>query len=148
MKKNAVILLIIIVVLIVILICLKDLNYFHKEELSLNQIKEKLVDTQEIYICNYSENITNPCSGKDLIRIENDKEIINEFIDISITLEEFNGSFNKMKDNHTLYFIDNNKKVIAVADFGYNFIIKTFKNEYMLAPSSNEKLRKLLKFDF
>lgn len=139
---------IIIFVLLVILICLKDLNYFHKEELSLNQIKEQLLNTQKIYICEYSNSISRVCNGKDLIRIENDKEIIKEFIDISITLEEFHGSINKMKDNHTLYFVDDNKEVIAVADFGYNFIIKTYRNEYMLDPSYNEKLRKLLNFDF
>lgn len=147
MKKSVVILLAIIFVLLAILIYLKDIN-FHKEELSLDEIKEQLVNTQEIYICNYSSNINTPCSGNDLIRIESDEEIVKEFIDIAITLEIFNGSYNKIKDNHTLYFMNENKKVIAAADFGYNFIIKTYNNEYMLNPSSNEKLRKLLNFDF
>lgn len=147
MKKSKAIILIIFL-LLVLLILFKNSNFFHKEELSLNQIKEQLVNTQKIYICDYSESITKPCHGKSLIRIEDDKQIIKEVVEISINLEEFHGSISKMKDNHTLYFVDENNAVIVSADFGYNFIFKTSNKEYLLDPYSNEKLRKLLNFYF
>ncbi len=140
--------LVIILILLVILVYFKRSNILHKEEISLDKIKEQLVNTQEIYICNYSENISTPCHRTDLIRIENDKQVIKDFIDILITLEEFDGPINKMKDNHTLYFVDDNSEVIVSAEFGYHFILKTKNKEYTLDLSFNEKLRELLNFDF
>lgn len=146
MKKNLFVILII-TVLLIAFVFIKDVN-LDDSELTLEQIKEQLINTKEIYICNYSEHVVRPCSGNDLIRIESDMKVIKEFIDIAVTLEEFHGNYNKIKDNHTLYFVDENKDVLAVVDFGWHFIIKTHRNQYMLDPTHNEKLRELLDWFF
>lgn len=150
MKKNTISLLIIIIFLLVILIPLKgiDINIFNKKDLSLHQIKEQLLDTRKIYICKYSNNLTKACSGKDLIRIEKEEEIVRKIVNIIVSLDTSDETMDKMKDNHTLYFMDENNNVIISADFGFKLIIKTKNKEYNMNPVYNEKLRDMLEFEF
>lgn len=150
MKKNTISLLIIIIFLLVILIPLKgiDINIFDKKDLSLHQIKEQLLETRKIYICKYSNSLIKACSGKDLIRIEKEEEIVRKIVNIIVSLDTSDETMDKMKDNHTLYFMDENNNVIISADFGFKLIIKTKNKEYNMNPVYNEKLRDMLEFEF
>lgn len=117
-----------------------------QKTLSLNQIKESLYDTKEIYVCKSWHNKLRTCEEKNAEMIVSDQTIINEIVDITNSLEEVetDSILYEIIDLYTIYFLDENEEIIASADFGIGYCLNTKDKDYSLISPRIEEIRNLL----
>ncbi len=151
MSKSIKFILIFIIVVLIFLTIYFAFFTSPKEEInSLDEVKDILKLTDKIYVCPISQSLNVPCGKGSVVRIIDDKKVIDNFINITSSLDELGKDEYRIgsADENTIYFIDSKGKVIISADFGYNYIIKTKKRNYDLSSPKTEELRALLKFEW
>lgn len=147
MKKSSIFITGIIVVLLLLLILFKNikLDLSKKDIITLEEIKEELVNTKSIYMCKNYDGLDVKCNGDKLERIIDDENIVREFIETTIAIPEYNGDITTEKIGTTLCFVDEKGKVIATAGFALNYILRKEDSEYYLTfQNEANHLRELL----
>lgn len=147
MKKSSIFITGIIVVLLLLLILFKNikLDLSKKDIITLEEIKEELVNTKSIYMCKNYDGLDVKCNGDKLERIIDDENIVREFIETTIAIPEYNGDITTEKIGTTLCFVDEKGNVIATAGFDLNYILRKGDSEYYLAIHNEANhLRELL----
>lgn len=147
MKKSSIFITGIIVVLLLLLILFKNikLDLSKKDIITLEEIKEELVNTKSIYMCKNYDGLEVKCNGDKLERIIDDEKIVKEFVETTIEIPEYNGDITTEKVGTTLCFVDEKGKVIATAGFALNYILRKGDSEYYLTfQNEANHLRELL----
>lgn len=136
-----------IIILVIVIILLCGMRFPKFENLSLDEIKTKLKDTKKIYICPYKEALTVPCEKSDQLKVIDNEEDVNKFVDITISLDEKKDEPSILPTNgHTIYFMDSDDNVIISASGFVNYIIRTKYNNYELSSSRIDELKELASY--
>lgn len=150
-KKYKVFFIIILLILLFVLSILvinkfKVIPENQQKTLSLNQIKESLYDTKKIYVCKSWYNKSRTCGEKYAEMIVSDESVINKIVDITNSLEEVETDSTLIEkiDLYSIYFLDENEKIIVSADFGIGYRLNTKDKDYSLISPRIEEIRNLL----
>lgn len=147
----------IIVVLIIVLVILTNLGIRNfriipefppKPVVSLEEIKEKIVDTKEIYVCKDWYSKTTICSESKIVKIVDDSELVKRIVDTTVSAEEMEvTSTTGMNDLYSMYFINEKGKVIVSAQIGLGYCITPKKTIYCFNYTLADELGELMEID-
>ncbi len=155
MKKKYIIS--IIVVLLIILLILTNLGIRNfriipkfplKPLVSLEEIKKKMVDTKEIYVCKDWHSKTTKCGKSKIVKIVDDSEVVKRIVDTTVSAEEMEvTSTTGMNDLYSMYFINEKGKVIVSAQIGLGYCITPKKTIYCFNYTLADELGELMEID-
>ncbi|MCX4249062.1 MAG: hypothetical protein OSJ65_04800 [Bacilli bacterium] len=131
--------------MLVSLLIFKNVNYSTNEFKTLEQLKKDNIDTKKIYICEDFTDTNHTCRGEKLLKVIDDITIVRKIVELTNSFEEYKGDvLLNYKEKYSLYFVDENNKIINVADFGLQYILKTKNKEFYLNFEKSEELFKLI----
>lgn len=113
------------------------------ENLSLDEIKERIKETKKIYICEYRETLTVACPSDERLKTIDNEEDVKRFVDITLSLEEKDNNVTAAGDGHSIYFMDKDDNVIISAEGFIHYNILTKYKRYKLDVSRIEELREI-----
>lgn len=157
MKKKVLIISTVVILLIILLILtIFDIRHFRiipkmlpkTQIISLESIKEKIVDTKEIYVCKDWHSKTTKCGKRKIVKIVDDSELVKRIVDTTISAEEEEVTATTgMNDLYSMYFINEKGKVIASAQIGLGYCMTPKKTKYCFDYTLANELGKLMGID-
>ncbi|MCX4364786.1 MAG: hypothetical protein OSJ70_03335 [Bacilli bacterium] len=143
MKSNKKIVIGVVTISLILLIILNTtLPKF--EDLSLDEIKERIKKTEKIYICTIRESLTVPCTKSERIKTIDEEEDVKKIVDITINDGEKPQVVTLMGNGRTIYFMDKNDNVIISGEGFNTYYLRTKNKEYEMDLSRIEELRELV----
>lgn len=126
------------------LILLIGTNFPKFEDLTLDEIKERIKETKKIYICVHREALTVACPKDERLKTIDNEDDVKKFVDITLSLEEKGNTVIGAGDGNTIYFMDKDDKVIISAEGFVNYNILTKYNKYELDVSRLQEIQELV----
>ncbi|MCX4364784.1 MAG: hypothetical protein OSJ70_03325 [Bacilli bacterium] len=115
------------------------------ENLTLEEIKDRIKETKKKYICEYRDALTVACPKDEILKTIDNEEEIKKFVDITISLDEKNSNIIAgIGNENIIYFIDKNDKVIISAEGLNSYYLRTKNKKYEMDLSRIEELRELV----
>ena len=115
------------------------------ENLTLEEIKDRIKETKKKYICEYRDALTVACPKDEILKTIDNEEEIKKFVDITISLDEKNSNIIAgIGNENIIYFIDKNDKVIISAEGLNSYYLRTKNKKYEMDLSRIEELREVV----
>lgn len=155
MKKEYIVSIMVILVILLLVLTklgIRNFGFIPKKEpkvISLEEIKDRLVNTKKIYVCKDWHSRFRKCGKDELEKIIDDQEVVNKVIDVITSAEELNGDTTLMgnKDIYSIYFLNAKDKVIVYSEMGFGYCIITKNKDYYLDRTVIHELGELMELE-